>query len=473
MAQDLSKTPQPVRILVDGKNLSLKTGTGIATYARNVCSVAKGAGHHVDVLYGEPSGFHRNPVLREIDFFDAEPEITPWRVRAVRDVRAAFSHVRPARAFEVPFGGTVVTRQFAASLPQADRFWNASNVFYNADVAYARPFRFSRGFSRIANVFSSDIAHWTYPMPVRLDRASNIYTIHDLVPLRLPFATLDQKRVYFRMIDRICREADAVITVSENSRRDVLNLFGVAPEKVVNTYQSVEIPNRFLELDQRALSVELEGLHDVTYKGYILFYGAIEPKKNVGRLIEAYLASGIDIPLLLVGKDGWLFKKDIALTRLDNIAYEIERDGITRRKQRIRRLDYVSFPQLVNLIRGARLVALPSLYEGFGLPIIESMICGTPVLTSNSGATAEVAGEAALLIDPYDTRDIRDGLAALSQNDELAAQLVAAGHRRVGAFAPERHAQRLSSVYDKVVAARKQSERSTLQPAQQPQAGQP
>lgn len=439
-----------MRILVDGRNLSLKTGTGIATYARNVCSVAKSAGHHVDVLYGEAFGYHRNPQFREMSFFDVERETTPWIERTVRDFKAYFSNLRAAKPFEVPLHGTVVSRQFAAALPRADGLWNAKQAFYNAELSFRRPYRASREFSQVNNVFKSDVAHWTYPMPIKLAEARNIYTIHDLVPLRLPFMTLDNKRVHSRMIERICQESDAIITVSESSRRDILNLFDVAPEKVINTYQSVDIPERFLDVDQRVLDEELRGLHDVSYKDYILFYGAIEPKKNIGRLVEAYLSSNIDIPLLLVGKDGWLFKKELALTLLKSNTYSVASDGVTRQKQRVRRLDYVTFPQLVNLIRGARMVALPSLYEGFGLPIIEGMICGTPVLTSNEGATAEIAGDAALLVDPYDTRSIREGLVALCSNKELAADLVARGHNRKNAFAPEIHATRLTAAYDSV-----------------------
>ncbi|MFU0503914.1 glycosyltransferase family 4 protein [Pseudaminobacter sp. NGMCC 1.201702] len=355
--------------------------------------------------------------------------------------------VRTARPFSVPLEGKVIARQYAGRLAVTDGVWNAPNVFYNADIAYARRLRLRRRFNAIANVFGSDVAHWTYPMPVKLNNARNIYTIHDLVPLRLPFATLDQKRVYYRMIERLCREADMIVTVSETSRRDILSFFDIAPEKVVNTYQSVEIPKRFLDIDEHVLKEELLGLHDVAYKGYVLFYGAVEPKKNLARLMEAYMSSGLDMPLLIVGKDGWLFEKDMELLDMPSNCYEVERDGVTTRRQRIRRIDYVSFPQLINLVRGARMVAMPSLYEGFGLPIVEAMLCGTPVMTADLGATCEVAGDAAVLVDPYDTRAIRDAMIALCRDDELCATMTAKGRERAKAFSPELHAERLNAVY--------------------------
>lgn len=437
------------RVLVDGRHLSLKSGTGISTYGRNVCQVAKASGYHVDVLYGEPVAQSKVAALDEIAFFDVERETSTWLERMSAEVRAILSSFKSPRPFPIAMTGVVETRQFASRLPQIDGIWNATNLYYNADVSYSvRSNVMSKpALTRVPNAFGSDIAHWTYPLPLRLDGARNVYTVHDLVPLRLPFTSLSRKKLYYRMIDRICRDADAIVTVSETSRRDILSLFPVAENKVVNTYQSVSIDKRFMDVSRAELEGELEGLHDVTYKEYILFYGAIEPKKNVGRLIEAYLSSGIDFPLLIVGKDGWLFKDELALLKQDNVQYDHYADGRKKRRHRVRRIDYVSFPQLVNLIRGARMVAMPSLYEGFGLPIVEAMMCGTPVLTSNVSATAEIAGDAAVMVDPYDTRSIRDGLVALCRDDALAGRLATAGLAQARTFSPQRHADRLSGLY--------------------------
>jgi glycosyltransferase involved in cell wall biosynthesis len=434
-----------LRVLVDGRNLSLSMGTGVATYARNVCGVLSDNGHHVDVLYGEPFGFHSNPLFREIAFFDAKPP--KRRGSAMRELSMLLSPLKAAEPFEIPVEGTVVTREFNTRLPKAAGFWNAQNLFYNAEQAFALPYRLSRKFNTVANRTGSDIAHWTYPLPIRLRGACNIYTVHDLVPLRLPFTTLDRKRAYYRMIENICRDADAIVTVSEHSRKDVLDLFDVDSSKVFNTYQSVEIPDTLLDIWPNRLAADLLGTHGLVHREYILFYGAIEPKKNVTRLIEAYLASGLTIPLIIVGKDGWLYEGDPILEPLllEKKTRIVERDESGR--PTVHRLNYASFPQLISLIRGARMVAMPSLYEGFGLPIVEAMICGTPVLTSDVGATAEIAGDAALLVDPYDVRSIRDGLVALCSDPERAMSLARSGLDRAREFSPDKHAERLLPVY--------------------------
>lgn len=435
-----------MRILIDGKNLSLKTGTGVATYARNVCQVARSSGNHVDVLFGERFGHHEKALFRELDFFDAEK---PDLVGRLQNTTNYLFSGRRAKPFPIPLDGMVISRQFASRLPSVDGLWNANRLFTRADIAFAQRSRFWQRFNAVANVTRSDIAHWTYPIPLQLDGAANIYTIHDLVPLRLPFTTLDRKRNYYRLVERIAKNADRIVTVSETSKRDILSFFDIPEEKVVNTYQSVDIPQAMLQIDRRQLDEELFGLHRVRYKEYLLFYGAIEPKKNIGRLLEAYMGSGITMPLLVVGKDGWLSERELYL--IDQAANWVPVPGAYGIKEaRIRRVEYVSFPHLVNLIRGARLVAAPSLYEGFGLPVIEAMLCGTPVLTSNVGASAEVAGDAAVLVDPYNTRDIRDGLIRLSSDDELCREMVERGHRRTAFFSPERHYEALGAVYDAV-----------------------
>lgn len=432
-----------MRILIDGKNLSLKTGTGIATYARNLCALARQGGHHVDVLFGEAFGYSKNPLLREIGFYDTD--ILTGPKSALQKFRESAKRDFTARPFEIPLEGKVVTRQFSSRLPRANRYFNASNVFLNADLAFQRRLWLMRRFNRVENRTGSDVAHWTYPIPLTLEGAANIYTIHDLVPLRLPYTTLDRKRTYYQMIDLICRTADKIVTVSETSRNDILNLFDVAPEKVVNTYQSVSIPPALLDVPLQQVDEELLGLHGVRYKGYILYYGAIEPKKNVNRLIEAYLSSPIEVPLLIVGKDGWLNDNELNLINppFGQAAHAARYDAVG---QRVVRVDYVSFPQLVNLIRGAKAVAAPSLYEGFGLPVLEAMLCGTAALTSNVAASAEIAGDAAVLVDPYNVRDIRDGLIRL-MDDGLNAEMVARGEQRAKDFGEDRYAERIAALY--------------------------
>jgi glycosyltransferase involved in cell wall biosynthesis len=292
---------------------------------------------------------------------------------------------------------------------------------------------------------AADVAHWSYPVPLKLNGAANIYTIHDLVPLKLPDTTLDNKRKHFEMLKSIVSQADLVITVSEQSKKDIHEFFNVPDRKVVNTYQDVAVPAAMATESQESVANALSGIYGLEMGEYLLFYGAIEPKKNVGRLLEAYLSSGITIPLVIAGKDGWLVDDELIL--LDQ---QLGRRGLNGQSQVVR-LPYVSRNQLVNLIRGARAVAFPSLYEGFGLPLVEAMICGTPVLTSDRGAMKEIAGDAALYVNPYEVSSIRDGLKKIAIDPVLRSDLVAAGLSRAANFSAAAYQSRLLDAYQRIV----------------------
>lgn len=293
--------------------------------------------------------------------------------------------------------------------------------------------------------------HWTYPLPINMKGMKNVYTLHDLVPLRLPFTTLDKKREYFKLLQNIVRDFDHIVTVSETSKKDIVNMLGVREEKVTNTYQAVSIPKKYLEVPLGTLQNELKGTFKLDYKKYLLFYGSIEPKKNIGRMIEAYLASNIEIPLVIVGARAWKSEEELKLLVDDNIRSLIQLGPETHVKRKVIRLDYVSFGQLVNLIRGAQAVVFPSLYEGFGLPILEGMICETPVLTSNVGSMREIAGSAAVLVDPYDPREIKEAMLALTTNPDLGNDMVQRGKAVAQRFSPEVYQQRLGALYARVL----------------------
>lgn len=194
------------------------------------------------------------------------------------------------------------------------------------------------------------------------------------------------------------------------------------------------------------MRAEVEGAFGLKYKGYLLFFGAIEPKKNVGRLIEAYLASGIDIPLVIIGSKAW--KSDEEL-RLVSTAAPRSQGAIreARATDRVFHFDYAPVSLLVSAIRGARATIFPSLYEGFGLPVLESMVLGTPVVTSREGATAEIAGAAALLVNPYDPAEIASAMRLVTSDHERTSELAAAGKRRAEMFSASQYASRVSKLY--------------------------
>jgi len=160
--------------------------------------------------------------------------------------------------------------------------------------------------------------------------------------------------------------------------------------------------------------------------------------------VEAYLTSGSTRPLIVVGGKGWLEEDEMALMTAHR------RQGKAARR-RIRTFDHLPFSLLVSLIRGARGTIFPSIYEGFGLPVLESMLLDTPVVTSTVASLPEVAGDAALLVDPYDPAAISRAIRQLDADDALAADLVARGRAQAARFSPEAYQARLAELYARVL----------------------
>jgi glycosyltransferase involved in cell wall biosynthesis len=282
--------------------------------------------------------------------------------------------------------------------------------------------------------------HWSMPLPLYARGVPNLYTIHDLIPLRLPHTTLHDRRAFMTLHEEVARRADRILVVSEATRQDVVKLLKVAEGRVFNTHQSISLPPQLTSRTDAETADEIERVFELEWKEYFLHFGAVEPKKNLGRIVEAYLSSGSATPLVLVGAPGWLHQSETALLE------QVKRDR-TRASDRIRRYEYTSQSLMISLIRGAKAVLFPSLYEGFGLPVLEAMTLSTAVLTSQAGALAEVAGSAALLVDPCDTQAIAAGIRALDADAGLISDLEARGRRQAARFTPERYRERLREAY--------------------------
>src|SRR5437016_2842913 len=435
----------PQRIIFDGLNLALEEGTGVATYARMLTRVARDLGHKVGVVYGSPQAPARNPLLREIAFFDEKRAIK--RSRSAETLDYIFDCIRyhlPVRPTPVEVSGVVVTRQFDETLPALDSLFVARNLFTNASGHFQR----TKAFVDLDFDPRPDIFHCTYQLPLRSKAACNIYTIHDLVPLRLPFTTLDNQRRTFRLLKKIAAKADHIVTVSENSKRDIIELLSIDEKKVTNTYRAVAFSKEDLERSEETIAEQLSGSFGLEFQEYLLFFGALEPKKNVGRLIEAYLASGVSVPLVLVAGGGWHNEAEATLLEelRDSEPRSRESHG-PRLRRRVRRFRYVRPSFLVTLIRGARAVVFPSLYEGFGLPVLESMVLGTPVVTSRESSLPEIAGDAALLVDPYDADDIARGITTITNDADLRIELSRRGREQAAKFSVERYRERVAALY--------------------------
>jgi glycosyltransferase involved in cell wall biosynthesis len=434
------------RIIFDGLNLSLAEGTGVATYTRMLAQVVRELGHEVGVVYGSPQTPPKDTLLREVAFFDEKRAIKRSPTGDLLNyITDQVRYRLPVKPTPVDFSGAVVTRQFASTLPEHDQIFVARRLFENARIHFS----WSKTFVDLVFDPKPDIFHCTYQLPLRSKSACNIYTIHDLVPLRLPFATLDNKRQMFRLLKKIAAEADHIVTVSENSKRDIIELLAVDERRITNTYQAVHFPRPYLERPDAIVAEQLAGSFGLELDQYLLFFGALEPKKNVGRLIEAYLASGVDIPLVLVAAEGWHNQAETKLLAelRDN---EPRPNGFDRTPLRrsVRRFHYVSLSTLVTLIRGARAIVFPSLYEGFGLPVLEAMALGTPVITSRESSLPEVAGDAALLVDPYDADDIAQAISTIVNDADLRAELSDRGKLQAEKFSVERYRERVAALYN-------------------------
>lgn len=425
------------RIGIDGYNLALPSGTGVATYGRNLAAAIARLGHPLDLVFGLAIPRKIEPGLRETMFFDRLGAPAPARLSWRRRLRRTTVHPFAHKLIEIPIEGRVILADAGDRLPRFDRLFNLSEIF---DIC-ARHFRRYGRFLAIEMAEPPAIMHWTYPLPIRLKGARNVYTLHDLVPLRLPRASQEDKRYYHSLIRACVVQADHIVTVSERSRTDLIDLAGADPSRVTNCYQSSALPSpRDGDLGER-----LRRLFDLERGEYLLFFAAIEPKKNLGRLIQAYLEADLQTPLIIVGSEAWNAEAELGLL---TGAHGAALPGVAR----VRRIGHLPRPLLADLLNGARAMLFPALYEGFGLPALEALAAGIPLLASNTGALPEVVGEAALTIDPYDVTAMATAIKRLDGDAALRARLAAAGPAQAERFSLERFAARLAPVYHSMIA---------------------
>ena len=429
-------------ICIDGFNIALPQGSGIATYGRNLLSAVRSLGGGTQVLYGPPNRIGSDNLLNEVVLADSL-NVPPKMRKSERYRRTLLSRFGQTATPVTP-SDEVIWPSRSGGRPDADSFWAAQNLFQISNRAHnvygsITPVTFASGHG--AKV--PDAMHWTATLPLQAKGTANIYTIHDLIPLRLPHTTGEDKAKYRQLCQEIAKRADHIAVVSETTRQDVIRILGVDERRVTNTYQAVKLPEALTSRSQDDVIMELEGVFNLGWKDYFLYYGAIEPKKNLGRIVEAYLSSGEKKPLVIIGGRSWLDAPETALLN------QVKKDGGPS-SALIRQYEYMPLSMLVSLIRGARATLFPSLYEGFGLPVLESMMLKTAVLTSTAGSLPEVAGDAALSVDPYDVQALTRGIRALSQDDALVDAFVEKGIRRAQIFSEEAYTQRLGALYSAV-----------------------
>lgn len=270
--------------------------------------------------------------------------------------------------------------------------------------------------------------------------ARTVVTIHDLAFMTHPECAVPALRTYLnRVVPRATKRADHIIAVSQRTADDLVELLGVAPKKLTVIHLGIDLSvRRVTDAATLADAQERYGLR----LPFALAVGTIEPRKNFARLIEAFAVArgqtGGPAQLVIAGRKGWLY---------DDVFETVER---LRLGDAVRFLDYVPDADLATLYSLAAVVAMPSLYEGFGIPVVEAMVCGAPVVASTGGSLPEIVGDAGLLVAPDDTSALADALVRAVGDAQLREQLITRGYARARAFNWDAAARQHVAVYHAV-----------------------
>jgi glycosyltransferase involved in cell wall biosynthesis len=274
-----------------------------------------------------------------------------------------------------------------------------------------------------------------------------IVSIHDLAFEHLPETFKRRSRFQLRFtVRRTARKAAEIITISEYSKCDIIQTYKINPAKV--TVTPLAAPPAFAPVTDPAELDRVARRHGIV-GDYVLAVGSIQPRKNLNRLIEAYsglvAARGAAlVPILVVvGKHAWLYRDTLEL---------VEKQGL---RDKIIFTGYVPESDLPALYSGALFFVYPSYFEGFGLPPLEAMQCGTPVMVGNRTSLPEVVGDAGLMVDPFDVPSIASGLAQMLDNAEFRTQLRVKGIERARGFNWKRTAELTLEVYQRTFHAQK------------------
>jgi glycosyltransferase involved in cell wall biosynthesis len=293
------------------------------------------------------------------------------------------------------------------------------------------------GFDRLLP--GAELFHATEHLLLPLQSIPAVLTVHDLIFRHLPEHHKPLNRWYLNLtMPLYCRRADHIIAVSEHTGYDLISAYGIAAEKISVVYEAAA-PAFCPQPPQAVAAVRTR--YDLPER-YLLFVGTIEPRKNLIRLLaafEAVYADGLVDGLVVVGKRGWLYGDFFARLEESPVREVVFLPG------------YVPDGDLPAFYAGAQALVLPSVYEGFGLPALEAMACGTPVVASNASSIPEIGGEAALYFDPLDEEAAADAIRRLLRDADLRDEMRARGLTQAARFSWRRAAAETRAVYDAVV----------------------
>ncbi|MEF3274287.1 MAG: glycosyltransferase family 4 protein [Chloroflexus sp.] len=289
----------------------------------------------------------------------------------------------------------------------------------------------------------ADLYHGCLNVAPLLSPVPTVITIHDLAFIRFPQTFRTYNRIYLDLATRLsARRANRILVVSEHTKREVVDLLGVAAERVVVTPNAAR--SHFHPPSPAALA-SLRARHGLPER-FILYVGTLEPRKNLTTLLEAFALVSArlpDVPLLIGGGKGWMYQPIFA--RLDQLQL----------RDRVKFVGYIPEEELPLWYAAATVFVFPSIYEGFGMPPLEAMACGTPVVTSNTSSLPEVVGDAGLMVPPTDHQALADAIYRVLSDAELHAELCQRGLARARQFSWSDTAARTLAAYQAVADSRR------------------
>ena len=295
--------------------------------------------------------------------------------------------------------------------------------------------------------YGLDVFHSPDFIPPQRGAKYHVITVHDLTFLHYPeHKDTEARRYYNQQINRAVKHADHILAVSASTKRDLVDMLDVPTEKITVQPHGVNI-NQYISPTRGPFGGQMfeNWLYDQAFpQKYILHVGTLEPRKNIPALLHAYTALRDRRPdspaLLLVGRPGWLFDETMSEIR------RLQGQGVP-----IVVREHVNDGELTLLYTGAEMLVMPSFYEGFGLPVLEAMACGTVVIASDVAALPEVVGDAGLLIDPQDPETLLDAMERALTDEVWRRATRQRGIQRARQFTWEKSARIALEVYEGVV----------------------